>query len=68
MKKQSNPMPTVAYQGEVYKLRSRKTEVPNLEIMDSLSAHIWLNRNTTARGYSKAPNPLIGMGGAITLN
>lgn len=55
MRKQVNPMPTVTYQGKTYKLKSRKTEVPDLEAMDSLSAHIWLNRNTTARGYRKEP-------------
>ena len=55
MRKQVNPMPAVTYEGETYKLRSRKTEVPDLEAMDSLSAHVWLNRNTTARGYSKEP-------------
>jgi hypothetical protein len=65
--KVKNPMPTVSYNGETYKLRSRKTQVPNLKNMDSTSALIWLNRNTTARGYQKVPNPLIGMGGIITI-
>jgi hypothetical protein len=55
LKKQVNPMPTVTYEGKTYKLRSRKIEVPDLENMDSLSAHIWLNRNTTARGFRKEP-------------
>jgi hypothetical protein len=55
VRKQVNPMPIVTYQGETYKLRSRKTEIPNLEAMDSLSAHVWLNRNTTAKGYRKEP-------------
>lgn len=67
MKKQVNPMPTVTYEGKTYKLRSRKTEVPDLEAMNEFAALIWLNRNTTARGYSKAANPLAGMGGAISL-
>jgi hypothetical protein len=55
VRKQVNPMPTVTYEGATYKLRSRKTEVPDLEAMDSLEAHIWLNRNTTAKGYRKVP-------------
>jgi hypothetical protein len=55
VRRQVNPMPTVTYEGKTYKLRSRKTEVPDLEAMDSLSAHIWLNRNTTAKGYRKEP-------------
>jgi hypothetical protein len=68
MRKQVNPMPTVIYQGNTYKLRSRKTEVPDLEAMSEFSALIWLIKNTTARGYSKAPDPLKGMGGAIKVN
>jgi hypothetical protein len=67
MKKMSEPMPTVEYRGSVYKLRSRKIVVPALALMDDLSALIWINRNTTPRGYQKAPNPLKGMGGAITI-
>ena len=67
MNRTSNPMPTVEYGGNVYKLRSRKTVVPDLNAMDSLAALIWINRNTTPRGYQKAPNPLKGMGGAITI-
>jgi hypothetical protein len=62
-----NSMPTVTYKGETYKLRSRKTEIPDLENMDSLSAFVWINKNTTAKGYSKEPNPLTGMGGAISI-
>lgn len=55
MKKQVNPMPTVTYEGKTYKLKSRNIEVPDLDTMDSLSAHVWLNRNTTAKGYRKEP-------------
>jgi len=66
--KKSNPMPTVTYDGETYKLRSRKTEVPDLTSMERLTALIWINRNTTSRGYSKAPDPLIGLGGVVSLN
>lgn len=61
------PMPEVIYGDSVYKLRSRKTVVPDLGAMDRMAALIWLNRNTTRRGYSKAPSPLQGMGGAIGL-
>jgi hypothetical protein len=53
MKKHVNPMPTVTFEGKTYKLRSRKIEIPDLEVMDSLSAHIWLNRNTTPKGYRR---------------
>ena len=67
MKKQSSPMPTVTYDGETYKLRSRKLEVPDLDSMGGFSARIWINRNTTARGYYQAPDPLAGMGGAVSI-
>lgn len=67
MKKRTNPMPTVTYRGKSYKLRSRKTEVPDLESMVGVEALIWLNRNTTAKGYSKAPDPLTGIGNAINI-
>jgi hypothetical protein len=62
-----NPMPTVEFEGRVWSLKSRKTEVPDIEHMDRFDALIWLNRNTIPRGYHKAPNPLTGMGGAISL-
>lgn len=48
-----NPMPTVVYQGRSYKLRSRKTETPDLTAMTTLEALVWINRNTTPRGYQK---------------
>lgn len=47
------PMPTVEYQGEVYKLRSRKTEVPDLTVMTDIEALMWIIKNTTPRGYQK---------------
>jgi hypothetical protein len=64
-----NPMPTVTYDGVTYKVRSRKTEIPDLDAMDRLGALMWLNRNTFARGVGirTTPNPLQGMGGAISL-
>lgn len=67
MRKPSNPMPTVEYDGKIYKLRSRKTLVPDFKKMGSLEACIWLNRNTTPRGYQKAENPLAGFAGAINV-
>lgn len=49
------PMPTVTYDGNTYKLRSRQTTIPDLAAMRRIEALVWLNRNTTPRGYSKAP-------------
>jgi hypothetical protein len=66
VRKQVSPMPTVTYQGETYKLRSRKTEVPDLDSMDSLEAHVWLNRNTTAKGYRKVP--VLVLANSITIS
>jgi hypothetical protein len=68
MMKRTNPMPTVTYGEYTYKLKSRKTIVPDFNSMTRFEALIWINRNTRARGYSKAPNPLIGLGGAISVN
>lgn len=62
------PMPTVTYEGETYKLKSHKTQIPNLLGMERLAALVWLQRNTWPRGYHKSPNPLTGMGGAIGLS
>lgn len=52
------PMPTVTYNDKVYKVRSRKTEIPDLAAMDGIAAAMWLIRNTYPRGYSRptAPN------------
>ncbi len=44
------PMPTVEYNSKVYKVRSRKTEIPDLAAMDRMGALIWLNRNTYPLG------------------
>jgi hypothetical protein len=52
-------MPTVVYNGKVYKVRSRKTEIPDLDAMDRTAALIWLLRNTYPRGTNHrrpAPN------------
>ena len=61
------PMPTVTYDGNTYKLRSRKTVVPDLDAMGRTAALQWLCRETWPRGYSKPPSPLAGMGDAIGL-
>jgi len=42
--------PTVVYGGVAYKVRSHRTEIPDLEAMDRIDALIWLNRNTYGRG------------------
>ena len=65
--KHKNPMPEITYNGMTYKLRSRNIEIPDIEHMDEFKALIWINMNTTARGYSKASNPLTGMAGAVNL-
>lgn len=53
-----NPKPTVIYGDTVYKVRSHKTEVPNLDAMDRMAALMWLNRNTYPRGTNnRRPRP-----------
>jgi hypothetical protein len=62
-------MPTVTYGGTTYKLRSRKTEVPDLDAMDRLGALMWINQNTTRRGagINTRPNPLRGLGAVLNV-
>jgi len=67
MKRVENPMPTVEYDGKIYKLKSRKIDIPNFSSMDSLHVRVWLLKNTTPRGYSKKTNPLAGMGDVINI-
>lgn len=50
----------MTYNGSTYKLRSNKIEVPELELMDSLAALVWINQNTIARGYTKKEDIRIG--------
>lgn len=52
-------MPAVEYNGKVYKVRSRKTEIPDLAAMDGIAASMWLIRNTHPRGYSRPTAPLL---------
>jgi hypothetical protein len=58
-------MPTVTYDGKTYKLRSRKTEVPDLAGMTRIGALTWLLQNTYPRGTNHrrpAPNlPAVGL-------
>ena len=54
-----NPMPSIEFQGRIYKLRKRKVEVPDLATMSELEALIWINQNTIPRGYQKE-KPRIG--------
>jgi hypothetical protein len=69
MTTETGPMPTVTYDGTTYKLRSRKTEIPDFDAMGRLGALVWINRNTTRRGagINTRPDPLRGMGGVISL-
>lgn len=67
MRRVRGPMPTVTFGNQTYSLRSRKTVVPDLAAMARIEALLWLCQNTTARGYQRAPNPLAGFGGAISL-
>lgn len=64
-------MPTkraVTYDGNTYKVKSDKIEIPDLTAMDRIAALMWLNRHTYARGYSRVrPDPLAGLGGAISV-
>ncbi len=53
------PKRTVTYDGVTYKVRSHKTEIPDLDGMDSIAARMWLLRNTYPRGTNHrrpAPN------------
>lgn len=61
------PMPRVTYSGSHYCLKSRKTVVPDFATMERFDCLQWLIENTTPRGYSRAPNPLTGMGGAVSM-
>jgi hypothetical protein len=61
------PMPTVEYQGKVYKLKSRKIEVPDFASLNSIAALVWINQNTIAKGYRKTENLLAGMD-VLTIN
>ncbi len=55
------PMPTVTYNGQTYKVRSRKTDIPDLDAMSGTAAAMWLIRNTYPRGYSQPRPNLAGL-------
>lgn len=44
---------TITYQGDTFKVKRNVSELPNLNAMDSLSARMWIMRNTYPRGYHK---------------
>ena len=60
--------PTVAYDGNTYTVRSRRTEIPDLAAMDRMAALVWLNQNTYAKVNHRKPNPLAGLGDVISVN
>ncbi len=64
--KRRGPKPQIEFDGQCYSVRGYKAEIPDLRAMPRFDALRWLISNTTPRGYSK-PNPLAGIGGAITL-
>jgi len=55
------------YKGQSYKVKGKKTVVPNFDEMDSFAVHIWMVKNTYARGYAAKTNPLAGMGRALSV-
>ena len=59
----------ISYDGNTYKVRSDKIEIPDFTMMERLAVLLWLNRNTYPRGYSRrTSNPLQGFDGAISLS
>lgn len=60
-------MPSVTYNGQVYKVNSRTIEIPDLDAMPAVDAKRWLLNNTYPKGYSKS-NPLAGLGGEIQVS
>jgi hypothetical protein len=61
--------PVVTYDGKTYTVRSRKTEIPDFTTMSRIAVLAWLNSNTYAKGAGirTKPNPLAGIGDAISL-
>lgn len=64
------PKREVFYDGSMYKVRSDKIEIPDLEQMERIGALVWLIQNTypTGNGIRTKPNPLQGLGGGIKFN
>ena len=46
-------MPTVTFNDRTYKVRSRKTEIPELAAMDEMAALVWLLRSTYPTGTNR---------------
>ncbi len=59
---------TVEFNGQRYKLRSNKIDVPDLAKMERFAALRWLIANTYPKGYSMAPAQSLAFGDAITIN
>jgi hypothetical protein len=53
------PKPTVTYDGRTYTCRRWKVQIPDLEAMTRLEAHVWLLQNTvpTGAGIRTEPTP-----------
>lgn len=47
------PKPVVEYAGNFYTCRRYNVELPDLQAMTRVEALVWLNRNTTAKGYTR---------------
>ncbi len=64
-----NPKREVSYDGCTYKVRSNKIEIPDFDQMERMAVLVWLNRNTypIGVGIRTRPNPLQGIGGAISV-
>jgi hypothetical protein len=55
------PKPVVTYDGKSYTARSYNVEIPDLAAMDRMAALIWLNANTTPKGYGRGKVNLSGI-------
>jgi hypothetical protein len=58
---------TVTFEGRTYKVRSDSVEIPDFETMSAIGALVWINRHTYPRGYSRATQPLAGLGDALSV-
>lgn len=60
---------TVTYGGKTYKVRKDSIAIPDLDAMTRIEALVWLNQETyaTGSGLRTRPNPLAGMGEALTV-
>lgn len=62
------PKPRVTYNGETYTCKRWKVEIPDFDQMDRTDVLFWLLRNTIPQGYSRATNPLAGLGSVIKVS